>query len=74
MFETNLNNKFNKLLTRLPPPPAAPNAPLQQQQRQRQHHLPNQVGRALRVPLEPGQNSGAAVPTIDASIAPAAIA
>ena len=52
------------------PPPAAPVAPLQQQQRR----LPNQVGRALRVPLDPGQNSGAVAPTIDASVAPAAAA
>ena len=69
-FETKLDSKFNELLARLPqPPPATPVAPLQQQQ---QRHLPNQVGRAQRVPLEPGQNSGAAVPTIDASVAPAA--
>ena len=32
------------------------------------------MGRALRVPLEPGQNSGAVVPTIDATVAPAATA
>ena len=73
-FETKLDNKFNELLARLPPPPpAAPNAPLQRQQKQQQqqHRLPNQVGRALRIPLEPGQNSGAAV---DASAAPAATA
>ena len=60
------------MLARLPPPPpAAPVAPLQQQQQRR---LPNQVGRALRVPLEPGQNSCAAAPTIDASVAPTAAA
>ena len=73
-FETKLDNKFNELLARLPPPPpAAPNAPLQQQQQQ-QHRFPNQVGRAQRVPLEPGQTSGAGVPTVDASVAPAATA
>ena len=66
-FETKLGNKFNELLTSLPPP-AAPVAPLQQQQ---QHRLPNQVGRAQRVPIVPGQTSGAAVPTVDASLAPA---
>ena len=73
-FETKLDNNFNELLARLPqPPPAAPIAPLQQQQQQQQQHrLPNQVGRAQRVPIEPGQTSGAAVPTIGASIAPAA--
>ena len=64
-FETKLDNKFNELLARLPqPPPAAPIAPLQQQQQQQQqqqHCLPNQVGRAQRVPLESGQTSGAAV-------------
>ena len=59
-FEIKLDNKFNQLLARLPPP-----APLQQQQLR---PLPNQYGRAQRVPLEPGQNSGAAV---DASVAPA---
>ena len=68
-FETKLDNKFNELLARLPPP-AAPVAPLQQQQ----HRLPNQVGRAQRVPIEPGQTSGAAVPTVGASVAPAATA
>ena len=47
-FETKLDNKFNELLARLPqPPPAAPIAPLEQQQ---QHRLPNQVGRAQRIP------------------------
>ena len=67
MFETKLDNKFNELLTRLPPPPpTAPNAPLQQQR-----CLPNQVGRAQLVPIDPRQNSGAAV---DASVAPAATA
>ena len=67
-FETKLDNKFNELLARLPrPPPATPNAPLQQQQRR----LPNQVGRAQHVPIDPGQNSGAAV---DASTTPAATA
>ena len=36
-FKTKLDNKFNELLTRLPPPPlAAPNTPLQQQQQQQQ--------------------------------------
>ena len=66
-FETKIDNKFNELLVRLPPPPpAAPIAPLQQQ-----HRLPNQVGRALRIPLEPGQNSCA---TVDASLAPATTA
>ena len=33
--------------------------------------FPNQVGRAQRVPIDPGQNSGAAV---DAFVAPAATA
>ena len=63
-FETKLDNKFNELHTRLPLP-AAPVAPLQQQ-----HRLPNQVGRAQHVPIEPGQISSAAVPTIGASVAP----
>ena len=68
-FETKLNNKFNELLVRLPqPPPAEPIAPLQQQQ---QHRVPNQVGRAQRVPIVPGQNSGAAVTAVGVSLAPA---
>ena len=68
-FETKLDNKFTELLSRFPPPPpAAPVTPLQQQQ---QRHFPNQVGRARRVPIDPGQNSGAAV---DAFAAPAATA
>ena len=71
-FETKLDHKFNELLARLPPL-ATPVAPLQQQQQQ-QHRLPNQVGRAQRVPIEPGQTSGAAVPTVGASVAPAATA
>ena len=53
------------------PPPAAPIAPLQRQQQRR---LPNQFGRAKRVPLQDGQTSGAAVPGVDASVAPAATA
>ena len=69
-FETKLDNKFNELLARLPPPPPdAPNAPPQQQQQQQQRRFPNQVGQAQRVPIDPGQNSSAAV---DASVAPAA--
>ena len=52
--KTKLDNKFNELLARLPPPPpAAPNTHLQQQQQQRR--LPNQVGRAQRVPIDPGR-------------------
>ena len=73
-FETKFDNKFNELLVRLSqPPPAAPVAPLQQQQQQQhlQRRLPNQVGLAQRVPIELGQNSGAAAPTVDASLAPA---
>ena len=63
------DSKFNELLVRFPPPPpAAPIAPLQQQQ---QRLLPNQYGRAKRVPIEDGQTSGAAVPVVDASLAPA---
>src|SRR3954470_24652433 len=61
-FETKLDNKFNKLLARLPPRPAAPNTPLQQQQR-----LPpdreTALRRATRVPLQPGQAAGAVVDT-----------
>ena len=77
--DTKFDAKFDEVLARLPEPPtAAPVAPLhdhhQQQQQQQQHRLPNQVGRALRVPLEPGQNSGAAVPTVGASVAPSATA
>ena len=71
-FKTKLDSKFNELLKHLPqPPPAAPVAPLQQQQQHLQRCLPNQVGQAQRVPIEPGQNFSATVPTIDASLAPA---
>ena len=52
-------------------PPAAPVAPLQQQQLR---PLPNQYGRAQRVPIAPGQNSGAAATAVDASVAPAGTA
>ena len=70
-FETKLDNRFNELLARLPQPPAAAAvAPLQQQQQK--HRLPNQVWRAQRVPIEPGQTFGAAVPTVGASVAPPA--
>ena len=59
-FETKLDNKFNEFLARFGQPPlVAPIAPLQQQQLR---PLPNQYGRAQRVPIEPGQNSGAAAP------------
>ena len=52
-FETKLDNKFTELLKRLPqPPPAAHVAPLQQQQPHLQRRLPNQVGRAQRVPTD----------------------
>ena len=69
-FEKKLDNKFNELLAWIPQlPPVAPVAPLHQHQLQQQHSLPNQVGRAVRVPLVPGQNSGA---PINALVAPAA--
>ena len=71
-FETKLDNKFAELLSRFPPPPpAAPIAPLQRQQ---QRPLPNQFRRAKRVPLEDGQTSGAVVPIVHASLAPATAA
>ena len=70
-FETKLDNKFTELLSRFPPPPLAVLvAPLQQQQRR----LPNQVGRALRVPIELGQTYGTAAPPVYAFVAPAATA
>ena len=73
-FETKLDSKFNELLARFPQPPLpAPIAPLQQQQQQ-QRPLLNQYGRAKRVPLEDGQTSGADVPVVDASLAPATAA
>ena len=71
-FETKLDSKFNELLALFPPPPpAAPIAPLQQQQ---QRLLPNQYGRAKRVPIVDGQTSGAVVPIVDASLAPSTVA
>ena len=38
------------------------------------HRLPNQVGRAQRVPLELRQNSGSTAIVVDASLAPATAA
>ena len=64
-FETKLDNKFNELLSFPQPPPAAPVAPLQQQQLR---PLPNQYGRAHRVPIEPRQTSGAAATAVGASL------
>ena len=52
-FDTKLDTKFTALLARLPPP--APVQPLR----------PGYVGRAQRVPLEPGQNSGVVADAAD---------
>ena len=52
-FDAKLDTKFNELLARLPPPPPVP--PLR----------PGYVGRAQRVPLDPGQNSGVAADAAD---------
>ena len=73
IIDTKLDAKFDEVLAHLPqPPPVAPVAPLQQQQQQHlQRRLSNQVVRAHHVPIEPGQNSGAAAPTVDAYLAPA---
>ena len=54
-IDTKLDAKFNELLKRLPPPASRRDT----------------VGRAQRIPLEPGQNSGAAATAAGASVAPA---
>jgi hypothetical protein len=71
-IDTKLDAMFDEVLARLPQPPAASVAPLQQQQQPPPHRDP--AGRAQRVPLEPGQTSGAAATAVDASVAPAATA
>ena len=55
-IDTKLDAKFDELLKRLPQPALRRDA----------------VGRAQRVPIEPGQNSGATATIVDASVAPAA--
>ena len=57
-IDTKLDAKFDELLKRLPPPVSRLDT----------------VGRAQRVPIEPGQNSGVAATAVGASVAPAAIA
>ena len=57
-IDTKLDAKFDELLKRLPPPVS--------------HH--GTVGRAQHVPIEPGQNSGAAATVVGASVAPPATA
>jgi hypothetical protein len=71
-IETKLDAKFDEVLTRLPQPPPASAAPLQQHQPPPPRRDP--VGRAQRVPLEPGQTSGTAATAVDASVALAATA
>ena len=70
-IDTKLHAKFDEVLARQPQPPPTSAAPLQQHQ---QPPLPDPAAWALRVPLEPGQTSGAATTAIDASVAPAATA
>ena len=57
-IDTKLDAKFDELLKRLPQPILCRDT----------------VGRAQRVPIEPGQNSGAAATIVGASVAPAATA
>ena len=57
-IDTKLDAKFDELLKRLPPPASRRDT----------------VGRAQRIPIQPGQNSGAAATAVDASIALAATA
>jgi len=68
-IDTKLDAMFDEVLARLPQPPPAFAAPLQQH---KQPPLHDPAGRAQRVPLEPGQTSGAAATAVDATIAPAA--
>ena len=55
-IETKLDAKFDELLKHLPQPALRRNT----------------IGKAQRVPIEPGQNSGAAATAVDASVAPTA--
>ena len=55
-IDTKLDAKFDELLKRLPQPALRRDT----------------VGRAQRVPIEPGQNSGAVATAVGASVAPAA--
>src|SRR6266511_2433505 len=71
-IDTNLDAKFDEVLKRLPQPPLASSAPLQQHRRPPPHR--DTVGRAQRVPLEPGQTSGAVATAVDASVASATTA
>ena len=57
-IDTKLDAKFDELLKHLPQPALRPDT----------------VGRAQRVPIEPGQNSTAAATAVGASVAPAATA
>ena len=69
---TKLDAKFDEVMVHLPQPPAASAAPLQQHQQLPPRRDP--AGRAKRVPLEPGQTSGAAATVVDAFVAPTATA
>ena len=53
-IDTKLDAKFDELLKRLPPPTSRRDT----------------VGRAQRIPIEPGQNSGAAATAVGASVVP----
>ena len=72
IIDTKFDAKFTEVLARLPPPPTSATSLQQQQQQQRQaQHRETTLRQASCVPLEPGQASGAATTTIDASVAPA---
>ena len=57
-IDTKLDAKFDEILKRLPQPTLCRDT----------------VGRAQRVPIEPGQNSGATATAVGASVAPAVTA
>ena len=75
-IDTKLDPKFDEVLACQPQPPPAYVAPLQQQQQQQQPSPPwrDLARRAQRVPLDPGQISGATATVVDASVAPTATA
>src|SRR6266536_3217853 len=73
-IDTMLDAKFDEVLARLPQPPPASAPPSQQQQQQPPPRRETTFRRAGRVPLELGQNSGAAATTVDASVAHATTA
>ena len=69
-----VNFLLNVINPHLPQAPPASSTPLQQKQQQQPPPRCDPAGRVQRVPLELGQTSGAVIPVVDASLAPATAA